>query len=85
MLNIMEESATIHTREDGPSGHDEHEDEHEPHMPPPSLSPIILAVGLTFLAFGILFGPVVIAIGVMATALGLGTWLYDEIRNAAAG
>jgi hypothetical protein len=62
----------------------EHDDEHEPHMPPPSLSPIILAAGLTFLGFGIVLGPIMIAIGVVLTAVGLGTWLYDEIRNASA-
>lgn len=59
-----------------------HDDEHEPHMPPPSLSPIILAAGMTFLGFGLVFGPIIIAIGVVLTLLGLGTWLYDEIRNA---
>jgi hypothetical protein len=60
------------------------DDEHEPHMPPPSLSPIILAAGMTFLGFGLVFGPIVIAVGVILTLLGLGTWLYDEIRNASA-
>lgn len=62
--------------------HDAHEDAPEPHMPAPSLSPIILAFGLTFLAFGVVLGPVVIAIGVIGTLIGLGTWLYDEIKNA---
>ena len=52
------------------------------HMPAPSLSPIILALGLTIGVFGIAFGPVVIGIGVLITAAGLGTWIFDEIKNA---
>jgi hypothetical protein len=63
-------------------GH-EHGSEHI-HMPPPSLSPIILAVGITAAAFGLLFGPLVIAIGVIVILIGLGTWIYDEIKNASA-
>jgi hypothetical protein len=66
--------------------HDAHDENGpEPHMPAPSLSPIILAAGLTFLVFGLVLGPVFIAIGVIGTLLGLGTWLYDEIQNANAG
>lgn len=61
-----------------------HEDEHEPHMPPPSLSPIILAAGMTALGFGLVLGPVLIILGTIGTLIGLGTWLYDEIRNAGA-
>ncbi len=54
------------------------------HMPSPSLSPIILAAGITMMAFGIAFGTVVIIIGAIITLLGLGTWIYDDIRNASA-
>jgi len=62
---------------------DNHEHEHdEPHMPSPSLSPIILALGMTALVFGLVFGPIVSVIGALGTVAGLGTWLYDEIKNA---
>jgi hypothetical protein len=54
------------------------------HMPPPSLSPIILALGMTIGVFGIAFGPVWIIIGSVVTLLGLGTWIYDDIKNASA-
>jgi hypothetical protein len=40
------------------------------------------AFGLTFLVFGLVLGPIVIALGVLGTLFGLGTWLYDEIKNA---
>lgn len=53
-------------------------------MPAPSLSPIILAFGMTFLIFGIALGPIAIALGVIGILIGLGTWLYDEIKNAGA-
>lgn len=61
-----------------------HAEVHEPHMPAPSLSPIILAAGMTFLIFGIALGPIAIALGVIGIIIGLGTWLYDEIKNAGA-
>jgi hypothetical protein len=54
------------------------------HMPPPSLSPIILALGMTTAGFGIAFGTVVIIIGAVITLVGLGTWIYDDIKNASA-
>ena len=54
------------------------------HMPSPSLSPIILATGITLAAFGIAFGTLVIIVGVIITLIGLGTWIYDDIRNASA-
>ena len=54
------------------------------HMPSPSLSPIILAAGITLLAFGVAFGTLVIILGAIITLIGLGTWIYDDIRNASA-
>jgi hypothetical protein len=54
------------------------------HMPAPSLSPIILALGMTIAGFGIAFGNVVIVIGAVVTFIGLGTWIYDDIKNASA-
>jgi hypothetical protein len=85
----MENTTTIHDAAEGGVSHEhdpehEGEHEHEPHMPPPSLSPIILAAGITALAFGVIFGWVLIVIGVVVMLIGLGTWLYDEIKNATA-
>jgi hypothetical protein len=72
------------TTHDASAQEHSHDDEHEPHMPPPSLSPIILAAGMTALGFGLVLGPVLIILGTIGTLVGLGTWLYDEIRNAGA-
>ena len=54
------------------------------HMPANSLSPIILALGMTVAGFGIAFGTGVIIVGAIITVIGLGTWIYDDIRNASA-
>ena len=54
------------------------------HMPSASFSPIILALGLTIAGFGIAFGTGVIIVGAVITVIGLGTWIYDDIKNASA-
>jgi len=53
------------------------------HMPSPSWSPIILALGMAAAAFGVVLGGVVLIVGVILLAIGLGTWVYDEIKHAA--
>ena len=50
------------------------------HMPPPSLSPVTIAVGVTFISFGILWSLVLVAIGVVLLLVGLATWLIDDAR-----
>ena len=96
-------------------GEDAHEE--EIHLPPPSWSPIILALGMTLLVFGVSLASIVfvplrtahftvstaplrssetrsrlmpgmfvsaLPIGAVLTLIGLGTWIYDEIKNASA-
>lgn len=50
------------------------------HMPPPSLSPVTIGVGVTFISFGILWSVVLVAIGVVLLLVGLATWLIDDAR-----
>jgi len=57
------------------SGHDE-----PIHMPPPSLSPVTIGVGVTFISFGILWSVILIGIGVVLLLVGLATWLIDDAR-----
>jgi hypothetical protein len=57
------------------SGHDQ-----PIHMPPPSLSPVIIAVGVTFISFGILWSLILIGIGIVLLLVGLATWLIDDAR-----
>jgi hypothetical protein len=63
----------------------EHQHEEHIHMPPPSLSPIILGAGMTFLGFSIaptIFRIPFILLGIIGIVIGLGTWVYDEVKNA---
>lgn len=55
--------------------------EHEIHLPGPSLSPPILGLGVTILAFGILFGLPLIVVGFVILVIGLATWLIDDARR----
>jgi hypothetical protein len=57
------------------SGHDQ-----PIHMPPPSLSPVIIAIGVTFISFGILWSLILIGIGIVLLLVGLATWLIDDAR-----
>lgn len=57
------------------SGHDE-----PIHMPPPSLSPVIIGIGVTFMSFGILWSVILVGIGVLLLLVGLATWLIDDAR-----
>ena len=57
------------------SGHDQ-----PIHMPPPSLSPVIIAIGVTFISFGILWSVILVGIGVMVLLVGIATWLIDDAR-----
>ena len=64
------------------SGHDgaEHGAGHGIHLPPPSLSPVIISIGITFVGYGVLFGPALLAIGGVIFVVGLATWLIDDAR-----
>ncbi|HEY8649084.1 MAG TPA: hypothetical protein VIM50_06865 [Candidatus Limnocylindria bacterium] len=50
------------------------------HMPPPSLSPVTIGVGVTLISFGILWSVILIGIGVLLLLIGLVTWLIDDAR-----
>jgi hypothetical protein len=54
--------------------------EHEIHLPGPSISPPLLGLGVTILAFGVLFGLPLIIIGFVIFLFGLITWLLDDAR-----
>ena len=57
------------------SGHDQ-----PIHMPPPSLSPVTIGVGVTFISFGVLWSVILIGIGVVLLLVGIATWLIDDAR-----
>ena len=55
--------------------------EPEPHLPPPSPSPAIIALGVTIFSFGILFGLWLIVLGAVILVIGMATWLIDDART----
>lgn len=79
---VADSAASAHTA--ASDANHAHAEAHEPHMPAPSLSPIILGAGMTLAAFGIVLHPIMLIVGVVGILVGLGTWLYDEIVNASA-
>jgi hypothetical protein len=60
----------------GPS----HGDDEPIHLPPPSLSPATIGLGVFILSFGILYGLPLIVLGGVIFVIGLATWLIDDAR-----
>ena len=60
------------------------EEEEHIHLPPPSWAPIILALGMACAVFGVVLSAVLLVLGIAVTVIGLGMWIYDEIKNASA-
>jgi hypothetical protein len=57
---------------------DEATDEgHGIHMPDPSYFPIFAAVGLPAMAYGVIYHPILIAVGALITVLGLFGWVLE--------
>ncbi len=50
------------------------------HMPPPSLSPVTIGIGVTLISFGVLWSVILIAVGLVFVLVGLATWLIDDAR-----
>ena len=64
------------------AGHGAADDEEEEiHLPPPSFSPAIIALGVTLISFGVLSTPILIAVGGVVMLVGIVTWLIDDART----
>lgn len=75
-INIMD-STTEHA----------HEEEHI-HMPPPSWAPVVLALGMALIGFGIVWiaevpGVAAVGFGILLLLVGLVRWIYEDIRTVA--
>lgn len=55
------------------------------HMPSPSLSPIVMSLGLVLTAFGVVFPAELLGAGLALTLLGVVGWLTEDIRDFASG
>ncbi len=63
----------------GAAGHaeDEHADRHAIHMPSPSYWPLVSALGLPLLAYGVLYSPIIVIDGVILLLAGLYGWALE--------
>jgi hypothetical protein len=53
------------------------------HLPPPSIWPALLAVGIATLLLGLVLNVVLLVIGVLITAASLALWVRDARREFA--
>ncbi|HLC06203.1 MAG TPA: cytochrome c oxidase subunit 4 [Anaerolineales bacterium] len=56
----------------------------EIHLPPPSFWPIVLALGLTLIAIGVIFGLVISGLGVIVLLVSIAGWTQENRELAAA-
>jgi cytochrome c oxidase subunit 1 len=62
--------------------HDDDEfDEHSIHMPNPSFMPLIAAVGLPIIAFGLLYSYPLVAVGAVIMIVGLYGWVLEPASD----
>lgn len=61
----------------------EHHGPHEIHLPSPTVAPAVIALGVMLIAFGILFGAILAAVGGLIFLAGLATWLINDAREYA--
>jgi cytochrome c oxidase subunit 1 len=52
----------------------------EIHLPPPSIWPLIMAAGITFLLFGLVTNLVFSAVGVLLIVAALGGWIGESLH-----
>ena len=65
-------------------GHGEH-DSPETHLPPPSLAPILFALGLIVMAAGAIFVGEVLSVGITLIVLGAVRWFLEDMGYFEAG
>jgi hypothetical protein len=59
-----------------------HGAEHEHiHLPPPSVSPFVLSLGLAIIILGLPFHIIITLLGVVIFIAGLGMWLAQDVHT----
>ncbi len=58
------------------------EEETIPHMPDPSIWPLVLAFGMTVMVTGIVFNLFVVLAGIAIFVFAIGGWLYQDVQVA---
>lgn len=86
--DVVEFAKGDHGHEPEPSAEPAAEQEAGPppgvHLPPPSLSPALLALGMILTGFGFIFPAELLGAGVAMTTVGALRWLGEDIRDFAA-
>ena len=60
----------------------QHPDEHEAiHLPPPSIWPVVLAVGIALLLTGLIINLVMVIAGAVIVVLSIALWIRDARRE----
>lgn len=55
--------------------------EEEIHLPTPTLAPATIGLGITLIAFGILWPPIPLIVGGLFFVVGLAVWLINDARE----
>lgn len=58
-----------------------HEGHEAIHLPPPSIWPVVLAVGISILLLGLVLNVGLLIVGVVITAASLALWIRDARRE----
>jgi cytochrome c oxidase subunit 1 len=61
----------------GANGHDEEEEGHGIHLPSPSFWPVVAAIGLPIMGYGVLSNEILIGVGGLISALGFYGWVLE--------
>jgi cytochrome c oxidase subunit 1 len=61
----------------GANGHESSGEGHGIHLPSPSYFPVVAAVGLPMAAYGVIYHPVLVGIGILITMLGAFGWVLE--------
>jgi len=56
-----------------------HEHEHI-HLPPNSIAPFVLALGLAIILLGLIFNIFILGLGIVVLVGGLGLWLVQDVN-----
>ena len=70
--------ATDHSTPEVGDGHDAHE---VFHLPPPSIWPAVLALGISLLLLGLVLNVILLTIGAVITVAAIGLWVRDARKE----
>lgn len=79
--------ATQETTAPNTTAHDEAQDDGHaiPHLPDPSIWPLVLSIGITLILLGVALGLLIFLSGIVIFFFGLGGWVYQDIQVAKRG